>query len=371
MAALGTLAAVAPTANAGVSETPNACKFSYDGEYRTQGVKVTATAPASVAPGQQFTLDGEQLEVKLRTELASDAAQVGLLPSSAEGTESTVVTKTWFALRGTNTKEGTQVIGPITVNATTKAYNDEAGQRIYADPWVYTPPALPDTTWTATGGDISFSEGGPNSIDAAKGQLPVGGGGSPMTVVGATVVQATLPGTPPANFYMDCVPGNTIVTRPQAGAGVSFSPLAATPFAGVSVTGPPSNPGGDPPGGGGGGGGTPGAVAGKITTTSLKASKAGKVKLSISCKTATAACEGAVRLRTKSKLKIGKRKAKIVNLARDLGFAVAKGKTKTVTLTLSKDAKSLLRTRKSIKTTLTLKPVKGTAATRTLNLRKG
>src|SRR5688500_2049341 len=81
----------APAAVAGVSETPNACAFSYDGEYRTQGVEVTASAPAAATAGQSFTLAGEELEVKLREQLAKDAAVVGLIPS--DGSQVSVGTK--------------------------------------------------------------------------------------------------------------------------------------------------------------------------------------------------------------------------------------------------------------------------------------
>ena len=249
-------AAFASPALAGTAETPNACKFSYDGEYRTQAVAITASAPAQAAAGQSFTLTGERLEVKLREQLAKDAAAVGLIPS--DGSTVSVVTKTWIALKGTNTREGTQVIGPISVTATTTALYDESSQTITATPWQYTPPKLPDTTWTSTGGNIEFSQAGAGAINAASGQLPVGGGGSNVTVAGSAVVQANLPGG--ANFFMDCSPGETVVTRPEAGAGTSFTPVAAASFAGVTVAGPATNPGGTPPpasgaGGPGGGGG--------------------------------------------------------------------------------------------------------------------
>lgn len=168
---------------------------------------------------------------------------MGLIPS--DGSTVTVVTKTWIALRATNTREGTRVIGPLTVTATTSALYDESSQTISATPFAYTPPELPDTTWTGSGGEIAFSQAGAGAITAALGQLPVGGGGSDMTVQGSTVVQATLPGG--ANFFMDCQPGETNVTRPEAGAGTSFNPLVAAPFAGVTIPGAPTNPSGAPP----------------------------------------------------------------------------------------------------------------------------
>ncbi len=368
-ALLGTAALVlAPPAAAGVAETANACAFSYDGEYRTQGVEITASAPVSATPGQPFTLSGEELEVKLRSELAKDAAAVGLIPS--DGSPVSVGTKTWIALKGTNTREGTQVVGPVSVTATTSATYDESSQTITAEPFVYTPPKLPDTTWTGTGGDIAFSQAGANAITAAKGQLPVGGGASNMAVAGSAVVQANLPGG--ANFFMDCQPGETIVTRPPAGAGVSFSPLVAAPFAGVQVAGEATNPGGTPPsptGSGGPAGSGATLVAGSVASTSL-AAQAGKVRVRLRCARGGANCAGTLTLRTRGKVKLGTRKAKLVTLTRSARYSVAAGKAKTVTLTLGLVGKQLVKRKRTQKVTLTLKPAKGRAATRTLTLRR-
>lgn len=366
--ALAAGAVFAAPAAAGVAETPNACKFTYDGEYRTQGVEVTASAPADVAPGQPFTLTGEKLEVKLRPQLASDAAQAGLIPSSAGGTQSTIQTRTWLAIRGTNTSAGTQVIGPLTISATTTAYYDEAGQSITATPFAYTPPRLPDTTWTATGGDITFSQGGAGAITAAKGQLPVGPSGSGATVAGSAVIQANLPND--VNFYMDCQPGETIVTRPPAGAGISFNPLTAAPFATVAVAGMPSNPGGVPSKPSPGAGVTVAARSGRIVSTSLVA-RGGRVRLRVSCPTGGPRCAGSARLRTRTAVRLGRRKPALLDLARVLRYTVPSGRSRTITLVLSADAKALLRRRAVHKARLTLKPVKGPSAVRNVTLRRG
>lgn len=370
---LAVVAVVAAPASAGVAETPNACKFTYDNEYRTQGIEVTASAPAEAAAGQPFTLSGQKLEVKLRPQLAADAAQAGLIPSSPQGTQSTITTRTWFALRATNTSEGTQVVGPITIAATTTAYYDEAGMSITATPFAYTPPKLPDTNWTATGGDIAFSQAGAGAITAARGQLPVGPSGSAVTVQGSAVIQANLPDS--YNFYMDCQPGETIVTRPQAGAGTSFTPLVAAPFATVAVAGPPSNPGGTPPArppgtGTGTGTATTRAASGRIASTKLVA-KGSRVALRISCPARGADCAGNVRLRTRTFVKLGSRRPALLNLARTLRYRVAKGKSRTVTLLLSADAKRLLKRRAVTKVRVTLRPASGPSAGRNLNLRRG
>ena len=359
---LAVAGAFAAPAAAGVADTPNACRFSYDGEYRTQSVEVTASAPAEVAVGQQFTLTGEKLEVKLRPELARDAAAVGLIPS--DGSTVTVVTRTWIALRGTNTREGTRVVGPLTVSATTSALYDESSQTISATPFAYTPPKLPDTTWTGSGGDIAFSQAGAGAITAALGQLPVGGGGSDVNVQGSTVVQANLPGG--ANFFMDCQPGTTNVSRPEAGAGTTFDPLLAGPFAAVAVPGAPSNPSGTP---------SPAlkngpAPAGRIASTKLVA-KGARLRLRISCPAGSLDCAGTVRLRTRAKVKLGSRAARLLTLTRPLRYKVAKGRSRTITASLSADGRALLRRRGTHKVTLALKPATGRAVTRNLTLRRG
>ncbi|MGH2941684.1 MAG: hypothetical protein ACRDLN_02750 [Solirubrobacteraceae bacterium] len=354
--------AFAAPASAGVVDTPNACKFSYDNEYRTQSVEVTASAPAEVAAGQQFTLSGEKLEVKLRLELARDAAAVGLIPS--DGTTVTVVTKTWIALRGTNTREGTRVVGPLTVSATTSALYDQSSQTISATPFAYTPPKLPDTTWTGSGGDIAFSQAGGGAITAALGQLPVGGGGSDVAVQGSAVIQANLPGG--ANFFMDCQPGTTNVTRPEAGAGTTFNPLLAGPFATVAIPGAPSNPSGTPPPAPKSGP----APAGRIASTKLVA-RGARLPLRISCPAGSLDCAGTLQLRTRAKVRIGRRAARIVTLTRPLRYKVAKGASRTITVSLSANGRALLRRRSTYKVTLTLKPATGRAVTRSLTLRRG
>jgi hypothetical protein len=359
---LAVAAAFAAPAAAAVVETPNACKFSYDGEYRTQGVEVTASAPAEVAAGQQFTLSGEKVEIKLRPELARDAAAVGLIPS--DGSTVTVVTKTWIALRGTNTREGTRMIGPLTVTATTSALYDESSQTISATPFAYTPPKLPDTTWTGSGGDIAFSQAGAGAITAALGPLPVGGGGSDMAVQGSAVVQTSLPGGP--NFFMDCQPGATNVTRPEAGAGTSFNPLVAAPFAGVTIPGAPTNPSGTPPPAPK----TGPAPAGRVTSTSLVA-KGAKLPLRIGCSAGSLDCAGTVQLRTRTKVKLGTRAARRIDLARALRYQVSRGTSKTITVNLSSDGKKLLRRRRVYKVTVTLKAATGAAVNRNLTLRRG
>ncbi|MDP2712613.1 MAG: hypothetical protein Q8O56_15470 [Solirubrobacteraceae bacterium] len=352
-------------------ETPNACQFNYDSEYRTQNVEVIASAPAQATAGERFTLSGQRLDVKLRHDLASDAAQVGAIDSSPGGTISTITTRTWFALRGTNTVEGTQVIGPLTVDATTTAYSDPGGGATTATPFAYTPPKLPDTTWTSSGGPIVFSQGAAGAITAAAGTLPIGGGGSPLTVQGSAVVQADLPYSS-TNFFMDCQPGLANVTRPMAGAGPTFNPLGATPFASVAVAGPPTNPDGTPPGppNQGPGSTTTPAPPGRILSTVLVA-RGGKVRVRVSCPARGANCAGTVRLRTRTPYRLGTRRPKLVTMTRVVRYTVVRGRARTLTINLGLDGRSLVRQRRAYRVVLLLTPSRGKSTIRNLNLRRG
>ena len=82
-----------------------------------------------------------------------------------------------------------------------------------------------------------------------------------------------------------------------------------------------------------------------------------------------AACNGTVTLRSASKVKVGRKKGKrLVTLARSAKYRVAAGRTATVRLALSKDAKTLLKSRRSLRVRLTLKPASGKAVAKTLTL---
>ena len=188
------------------------------------------------------------------------------------------------------------------------------------------------------------------------------------TVAGSAVIQANLPND--VNFYMDCQPGETIVTRPPAGAGTSFTPLVAAPFASVAVAGTASNPGGVPATPSGAASQTRPARAGRIESRSLVAER-GKVRLRVSCAAGARDCAGTVRLRTSTPVRIGRRRPALVNLARALKYTVQEGRSRTVVLVLSADGKRLLLRRATHRVRVSLAPAKGTAVARNLTLRRG
>ena len=121
-------------------------------------------------------------------------------------------------MKATNTVEGVQLIGPVTTQATTTV-TVHPGDDSYesSTPPVYTPPALPPTTWTATGGDIVFSQADAGAI----GTLPLNGGGGMRSVVGSLVVQMFFNGGTAVNSVFDCQPGE-VISEEFEGIGSTF-----------------------------------------------------------------------------------------------------------------------------------------------------
>lgn len=115
------------------------------------------------------------------------------------------------------------------------------------------------------------------------------------------------------------------------------------------------------------------AKAAKLSKTSLKRSRSNKVSLKLTNPNAKEA-GFTVRVTTKSKYRIGKSKARKL---RTVGSAkktvIRAGKSKTVRVSLSKAARTLLKTRKSLKVVVTVKPTDGKRAKsvkRTLTIKR-
>jgi hypothetical protein len=106
----------------------------------------------------------------------------------------------------------------------------------------------------------------------------------------------------------------------------------------------------------------------KVKSTKLKVSGS-RVSVSLSC-TGGATCKGTLSLKTAAKLKLGKKAKRIITLSGSLKYSVAVGKSATVRLSLSKDARSLLKTRKKLSVRLAVKPATGSATSKALTLSK-
>jgi len=106
----------------------------------------------------------------------------------------------------------------------------------------------------------------------------------------------------------------------------------------------------------------------KVKSTKLKVSGT-RVPVSLSC-TGNATCKGKLSLKTASKLRLGKKAKRIITLTSGVRYSMPAGKSATVRLTLSKDARSLLASRKKLGTKLAVTPTSGAATSKALTLSK-
>lgn len=229
------LALLAPaTASAATAITPNACLNSADvvDTYRQQSGTIIAASslvadpdhPSTTAAlaGQQVHLGAGTFDFEIPEYLIKDGYAVGLLNAGPN----TIEVKAWVAVQATNTVEGVQLIGPVTTQATTTVTvhpGDDAYES--STPPAYTPPTLPQTTWTATGGDIVFSQAAGGAIGMLPLQQP---GGGMRTVVGSLVVQMFFNGGTAVNSVFDCQPGE-VVSEEYEGIGSTFRVKPAVP----------------------------------------------------------------------------------------------------------------------------------------------
>ena len=240
-ALLATVLVCALAAAPAGASVQNACKYAYDNYYRDMDVDVDGSASIAAAPprypsptgtvvepGQAIDLDGGAIGVALPAALPRFGYQAGLLEPGLN----TIPTKVWVAVRATNTLEGVRVFGPIAVTATTTIQIDPVTDAYVSDNgFQYTTPSLPDSTWTAVGGDVAFSQAGPGTL----GSLPIGAGGALRATVGSVLIAADVAGG--VSFVMDCQPGATQDVNPTDGAGPTFVPATAAPFH-ATITGP-------------------------------------------------------------------------------------------------------------------------------------
>ena len=241
LAALALCSFVALPAVATATVVPNACQYSLDAYYRDMPIGLAGSptitplpprypAPGTVADaGQTIQFAGQPVSVTLPTNLPRFGYQAGLLH---EGFNSLQV-NVWVAIRATNTVEGVRIVGPLTVTATTTINVEPSDLSYISDTgFAFAAPVLPDTTWTATGGDVVFSQAEAGTL----GSLPVGNGGVATAVTGSIVIQAVI--SPTVSFFMDCRPGVTQNVNPTDGAGPTFAPTEPAPPIDSSITGP-------------------------------------------------------------------------------------------------------------------------------------
>jgi hypothetical protein len=234
-AMLGVTLLLPSVAAAGTAVTPNACLNSADvvDIYRQQDGTIAAQSAlipdvehpstTDALPGQQVTLSAGTFDFTIPEYLIKDGYAVGLLHAGAN----TISVRAWVAIKATNTVEGVRVIGPVTTEATTTITVDPGADDAYVSstPPAYTRPSFAATTWTATGGDIVFSQGDAGAL----GSLPLNSGGGMRPVAGSFVVQMFFNGGTAVNSVFDCQPGK-VVSEDYEGIGSTFLVTPAVPI---------------------------------------------------------------------------------------------------------------------------------------------
>ncbi len=288
---------------------------------RVEADLATGTGPGRVDTGQQAILRGANLRVRLtddqREAWLEDATSV---PIAVE-----------LLLHGARSVDGAQetsLAKTVTVPADGAALIDLP---------------LPETTWTAAGAEGIDISG--DRVIALR--ATVGAGTRTLTL---TRISTSDP-YPFARFL-------------RAAASPTPPPVAtATPVATASARAAPAviatvTPKPAPP-----------AVS-KVSVRSTKLKVASRrVAVSLRC-AGSSACKGTVRLRTASKVKLGKRARRIFSLTRAVKYSLAAGRTVKVKLSLSKDGRSLMARRRSLGASLELRPSDGAMTKRRLKLSK-
>jgi hypothetical protein len=205
LAAVLVVVAPAPQAGAASAAVPNGCLYSIDGYNRNMDVRLRGESSASVTgPGEVVTLTGSTVSADLPVWIGEYSYRLGLLGLGAN----TVSAKVWVAIEGTNTVEGTQWVQVDVTAATTISPSPSDPEAVVATPLSITDATLPDTTWTATGGAVTFRQGSPGSLAG----IPAGTDGSAISPLGSLYVTTRLGFV---DVSLDCRPGTVdIVNEP-------------------------------------------------------------------------------------------------------------------------------------------------------------
>jgi len=203
-------------AHAAPSTTKNACKYSYDGNWRDHDLVLAATASGTASPGGTITLSSTTMAAELPAYIPEYGYNLGLLQAG----DNAIPTKLWLAIAGSNTEEGSQVV-EAEVSAVATATVD--GDTVVGSP-IKVDVSLPDSTWTATGNDIVvFTQAGPDKLPDG---LPGAGVSGTFNPVGSLYVSSSL--TAALRFNLDCQPGRF------ADEGKAITTGPASPFATVT-----------------------------------------------------------------------------------------------------------------------------------------
>jgi hypothetical protein len=330
--------ALAAPAGAATVTTTNACLYSVNQEYRDQLVTLGgAGSPREAAAGATVTLSGTYISATLPPSLPQTGYDLGIFQAG----HNTIPSRVWVAIAAAHATPETQV-RELTVTASTTIKVGAGGNFLSGTPIVVRIP-IPNTTWTATGdGPVTFSQAPAGSLPS----LPVGLNDTPAPVAGSILVKPKLANL---RFIMDCQPGSTVAPYK------AFTPALAAPFATLEADSPL------PPA-------TAAAPAARVASTKLKRTGS-RVAVVVACPTGTATCRGRIALRSVAPVRVAGRSRTLV-VSTGAAYSVPAGARRTVRLTLLRAARTLLRTRRTLRVRATLSPTTGQAVKRDLTLHR-
>ena len=293
-------------------------------------------APANFPPGYDREID--PMRIALSTSGAAAQFRVGTpytLPATSLG--AVLSADTLATLRSVSGRVEPDKTYPVEVWVTIAGANTAEGVQTVRAAGTYTPTAglgpivLPETTWTPTGaGPLRFTLAAPGAASAAGATLPYG---SVFLSLGTEGAPATLDCAAAAISVANAAIPWSDAGRTGSAGRYAIEPNPAPPVFASAVDGTPpledptpqptASPA--PP--------TPTATptppvakapAGRIVSTRLTASRAGRIELRLACPQGSSTCRGTIAVKTTAKIKLGKR-SKIVTLTRSARYTLAPG----------------------------------------------
>ena len=360
-------------------------------ELNAYDITVRTGNPGTYTAGSPYTLTGVRLDVTLSAAMLKGLYETLLnysqLPPGGVVDQPLSI---WVALAGANTVEGLRI---VKIDGRWQGRFDDpdgvigSGDETFED--VALSYAVPPSTWTPTGnGPLAFSI-------AAPGQIPeltlVGKPGNQvfgMWPYGSLFVRAE---TGRYAASIDCLEGGIdfadisisrsnlgrrdptlrIPTPVAAGAPPATTTVPAGSLGRYSITHEPSPPfaivptvqAATPPPSP-----APKPLAKAAVRSSKLAVKRKRLSVSLGCGDGIGPCTGTVRVRTTSKVTLGKSR-KQIDLTKAVKYSVAATGSKSISLALSKDARKVLAKRKSLSVTVIVTPASGAAITRKVTLK--
>ena len=227
VSAAATALLVLPASPASAATFPNACKNGITANNSQIGVTMTADSPASVAPGDSFTLSNIDQSAAVPGSIFVAGYNLGLLVVGPNTVPTTVVT----TIEGTNTVEGTQDTNTAATSIST-TISDPNGVPGSGD------ESATDGTLSASYNDQTWTAGAsPGTIEFREDTVTPISGSPPPGFAGGIKIDGLIGGFLHARF--GCSPG-TVAVDPAPVGTITFDDPAAS-FASTDIVEPPVN----------------------------------------------------------------------------------------------------------------------------------